>query len=240
MNIISKYFKCLLRLFVPYFIKCQISTLFHIYKYNLQVPLNSYISHCSFEQKCVVGHNCVLENSLVGSFTYITEGARVSSAEIGRFCSIGPNIIIGLGLHPSRDYVSTSPIFYSRNNVFKNSLIYNDDGNLFEEHKYINKNKRHFVKIGNDVWIGANVIISDGIEIGDGAIVGANSFVNRSIPPYAIFAGSPAKLIRFRFDERDIDFLMKTMWWNKPISWILENSHAFNNIKNLKETLGFN
>jgi len=76
-------------------------------------------------------------------------------------------------------------------------------------------------KIGNDVWIGGNVVILTGVSVGDGAIVGANSVVTKDIPPYAIVAGAPARVLRKRFDDETIDQLAKSSWWTLPIEEIL-------------------
>lgn len=69
------------------------------------------------------------------------------------------------------------------------------------------------VIIGNDVWIGCNVTILDGLKIGDGAVIGAGSVVTKDIPPYAIAAGVPAKILRYRFDKRTIKELLELKWW---------------------------
>lgn len=68
--------------------------------------------------------------------------------------------------------------------------------------------------IGNDVWIGANAIIPGGIDIGTGAIVAAGAVVVKSVPPYAIVGGNPAQIIRYRFSEVQIKFLLESEWWN--------------------------
>ena len=79
------------------------------------------------------------------------------------------------------------------------------------------------VTVGNDVWIGARAIIMDGIKIGDGAIIGANSVVTKDVPPYAIVAGCPAKLIRYRFSEDVINKLLELCWWDYPKEFIVNN-----------------
>ena len=70
--------------------------------------------------------------------------------------------------------------------------------------------------MGNDVWVGAGSIIRQGVKIGDGVVVGANSFVNMDVPPYAVVAGSPAKIIKYRFDESTICKIQNTRFWELP------------------------
>lgn len=140
----------------------------------------------------------------IGSYTYIAAQAAMSMATIGRFCSIGPDLICGQGDHPT-DFVSTSPVFFSKEKQCGLSFT---DKNLFEERKPI--------QIGNDVWIGARVFIRDGVKIGNGAIIAAGTVVVKNVPDYAIVGGVPAKLIRYRFSEEIITELLKLRWWEWP------------------------
>ena len=94
------------------------------------------------------------------------------------------------------------------------------------------------VTIGNDVWIGANVTIVNGVTIGDGAVIGANSIVTKDIPPYSIYGGVPAKCIRMRFEQNQIDFLLKLKWWNMDEEWIRSNSLLFSDVNCLMEKYG--
>lgn len=68
--------------------------------------------------------------------------------------------------------------------------------------------------VGNDVWIGQNVTVLPGVHIGDGAIIGADSVVAKDIPPYTIAAGNPCRVIRKRFDDELIEYLLALKWWD--------------------------
>lgn len=81
--------------------------------------------------------------------------------------------------------------------------------------------------IENDVWIGANSTILSGIKICNGAVVGTGSVVTKDVPPYAIVAGNPAKIVKYRFSEEQIEKLLKIQWWNWDEQKIQENSHLF-------------
>ena len=83
------------------------------------------------------------------------------------------------------------------------------------------------VIIGNDVWIGAQCVILSGVKIGDGAVVAANSVVTKDVPPYSIVAGSPAKVIRYRFSEDIISRLLEMKWWDWDIEKVKKNKHLF-------------
>ncbi|MDE1854711.1 MAG: hypothetical protein KGH57_00085 [Candidatus Micrarchaeota archaeon] len=83
------------------------------------------------------------------------------------------------------------------------------------------------IKIGNDVWIGMDVIIRGNANIGDGAVVAARSFVRESVPPYAVVGGSPAKLLKWRFDKKTRDSLCRIKWWNWSDEKIAEHIDEF-------------
>jgi acetyltransferase-like isoleucine patch superfamily enzyme len=99
---------------------------------------------------------------------------------------------IGLGTHPSSAYVSSSPYFYVDKKRKKFSFASED---CFDEFKKS--------VVGNDVWIGNNVLIKSGVKVGDGAVIGMGSVVTKDIPPYEIWGGNPAKLIKNRFNENE-------------------------------------
>ena len=80
--------------------------------------------------------------------------------------------------------------------------------------------------VGNDVWIGQNVTVMPGVHIGDGVIIGANSVVASDIPPYAVAAGNPCRVIRKRFDDEFIAYLLDLKWWDWDIEKIEANFEA--------------
>jgi len=143
-----------------------------------------------------------IAESKIGEYTYVQRNAFISMTDIGKFCSIGPNLFCGWGIHPT-NFISTSPMFYStmKQNGFS----------LCSKNKIIEREK---ITIGNDVFIGANVTILDGVTIGDGAIIGAGAVVAKDIPPYAIAGGVPAKVIKYRFTPEQIEKLLQIQWWN--------------------------
>lgn len=141
-------------------------------------------------------------HSKIGKGTYISANSKVVNTTIGKFCSIGPNLVCGWGIHPING-ISTSPYFYSTAKQNGNTIA---KENLAEERKPIT--------IGNDVFIGANVTILDGITIGDGAVIGAGTVVSKDIPDYAVAVGSPVQIKKYRFSEDQIQKLKTIQWWN--------------------------
>lgn len=167
----------------------------------LRVINRPALRNCAIDRTAKVGtgSNCI--SVQMGRYSYMGKNNSVANTTIGSFCSIASYCAIGGGAHPL-DMVSTSPVFYGGKNVFGQNF-----GTLEIE---INKS----VTIGNDVWIGEGVFINDGITVGDGAIVGAHSVVTHDVPAYAVVVGAPAKVIRYRFSEDEIQKLLKLKWWD--------------------------
>ena len=138
-----------------------------------------------------------------------------------------------MGQHPTNKFVSIHPAFYSPSNDV--SSVHYVIENKYDEFRYTNTG--YIVEIGNDVWIGKNVQLMEGIEIGDGAIIAAGAVVTKDVEPYSIVGGVPAKLIRKRFGEDDIEFLKELRWWDKSEDWIKENAQYFFDIKVLKKAV---
>ncbi len=179
------------------------------------------------------GKNSSIVASKIGFGSYLAEGAKLSKASIGRYCSIGPKVTCIFGKHPSNTFVSTHPAFFALKTPVDFTYA---DNQYFEEFAIPNKDN-HSIIIGNDVWIGANVSLMDGIKIGDGAIVAANALVTKDVEPYTIVGGVPAKIIKKRFNEEEIDFLMELKWWEKSNEWIEKKASFFRNINDFKEHL---
>ena len=145
---------------------------------------------------------CHIIDSVIGDFTYCSYDTKINNANIGKFCSIAGRVTIGAAEHPL-DWISTSPVFEN---------VKNSGTNIKFATEKIPAVKA--TTIGHDVWIGEGAMIKQGITIGNGAVIGAMAMVTKDVPPYAIVAGIPAKVIRFRFDENTINTLQESEWWN--------------------------
>ncbi len=139
-------------------------------------------------------------NSYMNRHSYIGYKCTILNTHIGSFCSIANNVTIGGISHPMH-FVSTSPVFLSHKDSVKKK---------FAHHNYLPMIE---TVIENDVWIGEGVHVKAGVTIATGAVIGMGSVVTKSIPSYAIYAGNPAKLIRYRFDEITIQELLDCQWW---------------------------
>lgn len=172
-----------------------------------------------FEEYNRIGSYSVFSGKM-GRCSYM--GCRCEiSATIGRYCSISSYVRVIKGMHPSSCWVSTSPVFFSTARQCGKSYV---ETTLFNE---ISKE----TKIDNDVWIGYGALLIGGVHIGNGAIVAAGAVVTKDVPPYAIVAGVPAKIIKYRFEKDQIEMLEKIAWWNKDEDWVLKYANKFKNIE---------
>lgn len=200
----------------------------------------SFLSGSFFDEGTVFeGRNLMAENSKLfhcklGFASYVGESTVLSQTRIGRFSSIGPCVKNVAGTHPSRQFVSTHPCFYS---LRKQVGFTFSKEQLFTEYTYADSEELCLNIIGNDVWIGEDTLIMQGVTIGDGAIVAMGAVVNKNVAPYAIVGGVPAKVIGYRFDKEDIDFLCSLKWWEKDYKWIKEHSRWFHDINMLRENV---
>lgn len=154
----------------------------------------------------------LLGTLFIGAYSYINSGFCRSYVEIGRYTSIGRQVTLGLGEHDINCF-STSSCFSPYCNGSPLSLASTDP-------------KRRVI-IGNDVWIGDGVFIKSGIKIGDGAVIGANCVVTKDVPPYAVVAGVPGKILKHRFSEDVINKMLNIRWWcfehDEIVRWIKFN-----------------
>lgn len=120
----------------------------------------------------------------------------------GAYCSFGGNIRMIIDGNHRTDTFSSYPFHRLYPDVRPNNY------------------GKHVPNIGNDVWIGSDATIYSGVDIGDGAVIAGQSVVTKSVPPYAIVAGNPAKIVKYRFDSETIDKLLEVKWWDLPDEFI--------------------
>lgn len=181
---------------------------------NLKVGFDVSVVNSKVGDNIFLGNQVKLYETNIGSNSYVNTNTKIIYTDIGKFCSIGSDVEIGMGIHPT-DLVSSHPAFYSNNKAFETFA----DKVHFKEYDRI--------VIENDVWIGTKVIIMGGVKIGTGAIVAAGAVVTKDVKPYEIVGGVPAKHIKFRIPELEIEEILKSKWWDKPTDWLRRNHLLF-------------
>ena len=150
---------------------------------------------------------------MVGRHTYGSPQLQLAAGDegtltVGAFTSISYDVEIMLGGNHRTDWVTTFPLRH----------VLGLDGALADGHP----SSKGPVVVGNDVWIGRGAKILSGVTIGDGAVIGAHAVVTRSVRPYAVVVGSPAREVRRRFADPVVESLRRIAWWDWPDELVVE------------------
>ena len=180
---------------------------------NVTIGEDCYLSKSHLYKGVQINRRNFILNSNVDKFTYTGINTTIRHADIGKFCSIAWNVsVCGGGARHDFSLPTTHPF------------------TQLSSFGFVNENTKLALKrtvVGNDVWLGMHSVILPGITVGNGAVIGANSLVNKDVPDYAIVAGNPAKILRYRFSEEMILQLKEAEWWNLPEEVLTQNIDLF-------------
>ncbi len=186
---------------------------------------DAVVKNTTMGKRSTIDHDCVVLNSTIGSYvdiekrnlirsavigdmTYTGADVGIMWAEVGKYCCIARKVEIGGNEHNYRA-ASMMPSYRLLNKLGGKLSMHQDE---------------EIVRVGNDVWIGVGALIprKSGLVIGDGAVIGSGAVVTKSVPPYAIVAGVPARVMRYRFETPVIEKLLRLKWWDWEREKILE------------------
>lgn len=165
--------------------------------------------------------------SCIGKYTCISDVHFYGAIKIGRYCTVAETARVGACNHPINFLTTHTIAYYSGHNLHydtdymeikrQHEYNYYNNKNNSRMEKFIQEQKAegdYYVVIGNDVWIATNTVILSGVTIGDGAVIAAGAIVTKDVPPYAVVGGVPARILKYRFDEKTIEKLLELKWWN--------------------------
>lgn len=197
------------------------------------------ITSSSLKGEICVGDSSKIVNSVlkgevqIGSHNKIQGATLLGKIKTGSYTSLwGPN----LDIHSNNEAgvkignfcsIARNVSFQSFNHNFKKPTSYFIGQNFFKEKWENEKVYKGDIVLENDVWIGAHSVVLGGVTIQNGAVVAANSVVTRDVPAFAIVAGSPAKIIGYRFDSHIIRQFQELAWWNWSAEMINKNKLFF-------------
>lgn len=172
---------------------------------------DSFVSHSKLGYHVQINRRNIIEGVSVGRFSYTGANTVLKTAEIGNFCSLSWNISATGNRHDYRK-LTAHPV------AQLSSFGIAEEDEPHENRKIV---------IGNDVWIGANACIMPGVKIGDGSVIGAGAIVTKDVPPFAVVAGNPARILKYRFSDAQITDLMDIKWWDWSEEKLRENIELF-------------
>ena len=169
-----------------------------------------------------------INSVIIGDGTYgpieVYKNGGVEKLFIGKYCSIGPRVTFILTADHPTNYFSTYP-WKVMNNKAQYEAISKGD-----------------IVLGDDVWIGANSIILSGVNVGRGAVIAAGSIVTKNIPDYAIVAGNPAQIVKYRFEKEIIDEIKQISFDNfvlddKLLELLYKKIETIDDVRKIKESI---
>jgi phosphonate metabolism protein (transferase hexapeptide repeat family) len=158
----------------------------------------------SFGRYTEVGARTSVAESTLGDYSYVVNDSDIIYTDVGKFCSIAAHVRINPGNHPMTR--ATQAHF-----TYRASAYFEGEA---DEAAFFDWRRSFRITIGHDVWIGHGAIVLPGRNIGTGAVVAASAVVTKDVPPYAIVAGNPARVIRPRFDDGLAARLIALAWWD--------------------------
>ena len=184
------------------------------------------VARCKIGKKVALNRRSYFNDSIIGDFSYAGSNTTMNYASVGKFCSLARNVDIG-GFDHDYHKVTTMPMFRFRQ---------------LSEGGKPEVGEKELCMVGNDVWIAAGAQVLHKVSVGDGAVIGGGAVVTKNVPPYAIVAGVPARIIKFRFNEKIIEELLNIKWWDWPeeailqnIEWMIQNDVNSDSLSKMRE-----
>lgn len=196
---------------------------------SCNVSINADILESTLEEEVVVGDYTQVLQSKLGKKVQLDRNNSILYSQLGRYCYTGHNTTIRnakLGKFNSISWnVSIGGNTHDMNKVTTHSFLVYPKWEMGGDSNW--KSASEKCTLGNDIWIGAGANILRSVNIGSGAIIGAGTVVTKDVPPYAVVAGNPGRVIRMRCSDPIIEKMLELKWWDFPVDIIRSNFNIF-------------
>ena len=197
------------------------------YRREINIRWTRNFGSLKIEAPVNASHVTAFGSCEIGAFTYTNHDCEMFDTSIGRYCSIGQNTLLNPGVHQV-DFLTTHPLGSTR----EGSVAGMQDFPSFAAASMTRMDRHTPTRnggrcdIGHDVWIGAGAMILNAATVGTGAVVGAGAVVTRDVPPFAVVVGSPARVIRFRFEPPLQARILRSEWWRYDLSRLSDRNYS--------------
>lgn len=176
-----------------------------------------------YERPAFVAEPARLKDCSLGAFTLINSRGTTSlyRCRVGRYGQIGEHAVVGPPEHP-QDWFSNHPFAFTRPGLMPRMYGHPEFARLAPDElatgTAYHEQTPSDTHIGHEVYVGAGSFVRRGVKVGHGAVIAAHSVVLEDVPPYAIVAGVPARIIRLRFAEPVVDRMLALAWWRYDLA----------------------
>ena len=208
-------------------------------KYGLILKgANIILNDFTFEKPFAAFGNNMFVKAIGGGYSYVGANTILRDTTLGRYCSIGDNCCVGIGRH-ALEWASTASMT-STSFMFGELCSYGNFDGKIEPCEQMSWWPQHS-QIGHDVWFGTGVFLPGAkpVNIGTGAVIGGKSVVTKDVPPYAVAAGNPARVVKMRFSDEIIADLLESKWWDYDLNYFYAKTGIKIPISDVKGFLSF-
>jgi len=184
----------------------------------IRLESNAKIVRSKLGGNNTLGYYSCLNRTQVGRYSGFGSFSYLVDTEVGRYATIGSRVSVGGFNHPV-NWLSVHEFQYRDTSRIYGANVYTAADSVHQPHSLD-------TNLGDDVWVGDNVVILRGVKVSTGVIVGAGSVVTKDIEPYMIAVGNPARVLRPRFEPSVVKRLLELRWWELELHQLRDLNYS--------------